>query len=263
MSIGSFLKTTDHTLWNEYKLETFQDRTPEIITNEPVNNETFKETTQLNIPSIESLPDNHYAKVYVKSRMIPEEAWNKLYYTEDFSEFCDAIYPNHGKKIPKTPRLIIPFFDEKNIFQGAQGRALVDSEIRYITIRARDQMKKVFGLEKIDFNKTIYVVEGPIDSLFLPNCIATLDSGLYRVLDSVGDYDFVFVPDNEPRNKELLGVIRKMIKMGLKVCIWPNHIKEKDINDMILAGLDPMKIIKENTFSGLTAELKYAKWRKI
>ena len=32
--------------------------------------------------------------------------------------------------------------------------------------------QKVFGLDKINLQEHIYIVEGPIDSMFIDNCLA-------------------------------------------------------------------------------------------
>jgi hypothetical protein len=190
--------------------------------------------------------------------------WERLYYTDDFLSFCDELFPEHGKKLPRgDERLVIPFWDGKKILQGVQGRTLSNSEIRYITIRAREDMTKVFGLDLIDFTKPINVVEGPIDSMFLKNSLATMDSALYRVIETIGDHDYVFIYDNEPRNKDLLKTLRKTINMGRKVVIWPSSIKEKDINDMVLAGHTIHKIIEERTFQGPRAMLEFETWSKV
>ena len=72
--------------------------------------------------------------------------------------------------------------------------------------------------------------------------------------------------DNEPRNRELLKQIEKVIKKGRKVVIWPDSMKHKDINDMIMAGYTKkqiQEIIDDNTFSGVAAQLRFAEWKKI
>ena len=35
-----------------------------------------------------------------------------------------------------------------------------------------DDAPKVYGLDRVNENKKIYVVEGPLDSLFVENCVA-------------------------------------------------------------------------------------------
>jgi hypothetical protein len=75
--------------------------------------------------------------------------------------------------------------------------------------------------------------------------------------------DPVWIYDNEPRNTEILSRISRVIEMGQKVVIWPSTIKEKDINDMILSGLNVQSMIELNTYSGLQAKLKFTTWKKI
>jgi len=57
------------------------------------------------------------------------------------------------------------------------------------------------------------------------------------------------------------------VEQGYKVCIWPDFISEKDINDMIikqdLTGSAIQAIIDQNTFSGLAAKLRLQQWGKV
>jgi hypothetical protein len=45
--------------------------------------------------------------------------------------------------------------------------------------------------------------------------------------------------------------------------IWPQHLVEKDVNDMVIKNLNVMKIIKNNTFKGLEAKLKFIAWKRV
>ena len=82
-------------------------------------------------------------------------------------------------------------------------------------------------------------------------------------IDKWGIGNPVWVYDNEPRNSEILSRISRVIEMGQKVIIWPSTIKEKDINDMVLSGLNVQSVIESNTYSGLEAKLKFTTWKKI
>jgi hypothetical protein len=75
----------------------------------------------------------------------------------------------------------------------------------------------------------------------------------------------VFIFDNEPRNLEIVGLIRKYIEVGRNVVIWPSEIDKKDINDMVLAyGVNTtMKLIINSVYSGLVAKIKYTYWKKV
>ena len=80
---------------------------------------------------------------------------------------------------------------------------------------------------------------------------------------STFNYKFTFVYDNEPRNKEIVAKITDSISQGHSVVIFPKTIKQKDLNDMHLAGHDVKKIIKENTFIGAEAKVKLTFWKKV
>ena len=122
-----------------------------------------------------------------------------------------------------------------------------------------DERPKIFGLDKVDFSQPYYIVEGAIDSFFLENAIAR--NGAEGNGNAAGD-NAIYVFDAEPRNKEIHKRMEKVIKAGYKVCIWPTDVPGKDINEIYLAGLDPEKLIEDNTYQGLQAELKLSAWRK-
>jgi hypothetical protein len=82
-------------------------------------------------------------------------------------------------------------------------------------------------------------------------------------LDKWGINNRVWIYDNEPRNKEIVSRISRTIDRGERVIIWSSSIKEKDINDMVLAGLNVMDVLKSNTYSGLEAKIKFNNWKKI
>jgi predicted alpha-1,6-mannanase (GH76 family) len=88
-------------------------------------------------------------------------------------------------------------------------------------------------------------------------CGADIDIGTF------GWRDYIYVFDNEPRNREIVNRISKTINRGDKVVIWSSDIKEKDINDLVLAGHNVMDVIKLNTHSGLEAKIKFNNWKKI
>jgi hypothetical protein len=259
----------DRSLYSQYQMERFKNESAgntakpdfSMVMEKPV----FNIQKKINLPTIESLPITHAARGYVKDRFIPKERWSDLYYAEDFDLFVKDIFPEYDKKLYAEPRLVIPFYDEKNILLGFQGRALVNSKVKYITIKLSDDNLKVYGLDRVDKTKKIYVVEGPIDSMFLQNSLAMMDASLYNVISTVGNYDYTFVFDNEPRNKDVCKHMQKTIAMGKSVCIWPKHLDMKDINEMILRGYSPAVIqgvIDSNTFSLLKAQLEFGSWSK-
>lgn len=134
--------------------------------------------------------------------------------------------------------------------------------MKYFTLK-REKEICYYGMDKVDLNKKFYVLEGPINSMFLPNAIATLGSSNFiQVEEKIDDTNAVYVLDNEPYKKETVHLLEKLINMKKRVCIFPENITEKDINDMASNGLDPKKLIDQNTFTDLKAKLVLTKWKK-
>jgi hypothetical protein len=187
-----------------------------------------------------------------------------LYYCEKFKEWTNTQKPTFKSVQYDEPRIIIPLIKNGEIF-GYQGRSLnKSSKVKYITIILDEYQPKIFGWDTIDWNKTVYIVEGPFDSMFLNNAIAMVGADMdYMFFIHHYDVKFVFVYDNEKRNKEMIARVEKTIDMKFPVVIWPQDLKYKDINDMILEGLDVEKIIKENTFMGLEAKAKLIGWKRV
>jgi len=258
----------DRSLYREYQLERFKNESSgnvakpdfSLAKTKPVFN--IKPT--IDLPTIQSLSDNHVAKQYVKNRKLPVDA--ELYYADNFKDFVLSILPDTDKALYPEPRIVIPFYDQEKNLLGFQGRALGDSKSKYITVKITDEDLKVFGLDRVDLKKRIYVVEGPIDSLFLQNSLATMDASLYNISLSLGNHDYVFIHDNEPRNKDVVRQMNKTISHGKNIFIWPKDITAKDINDWILTGATPSEIqciIDRNTFHDLRAKLEFEQWKKV
>jgi len=55
----------------------------------------------------------------------------------------------------------------------------------------------------------------------------------------------------------------KAIDAGYRIVIWPKTLQQKDINAMVLDGLNPLSIIKKNTYMGLEAKLLITKWKQV
>ena len=172
-------------------------------------------------------------------------------------------YKYNRRVLGNDPRLVFPFKDRQGNLVEVTGRALNDSQLRYLTLRFDDDKPFIFGLNKVDFNKPLYVVEGPIDSLFLDNCIAVAGSDFSKITNEIPKSNTTIVFDNEPRNKEIIKKMNSIAELGYKVCIWPETIKEKDINDMVLSGVNPLDIIKRNTLQGLKLKLAIKNWSKV
>lgn len=207
--------------------------------------------------------DSHPAKQYVVERKIP---FDRVLYSPAFGKFVKRIDNGKYKKYHKynEPRLIIPFYNENKSFI-LQARSFdKNAKLRYITLKLDDTVNKLYGLNTIDYDKCIYIVEGPIDSMFLNNSIALAGSSIndMKILEN---RDVVFVFDNEPRAKSIVQLMRKKIKQGYKVTLWPHYIEQKDINEMILAGYSTEElhqIIDDHTVKGKSGLFELENWKK-
>ena len=262
-NFSQFLKEQSVNLHDEYVMERYKEgmtgknyqvKAPDFkpFSAKPV----FKKNIFSELSSVESLNTTHPAKQYLLNRKIPEIYFSNFYYAEDFN-----AWENNQNTI-KESRIILPLISEDGNVFGYQARSLnKNATLRYITTILDKQYPKLFGLDRINRNENIFVTEGPFDSLFLSNGLAMCGADV--VLDRVLYPDCIFVYDNEPRNKQIVERINKTIQHGNKVVIWPDNIKEKDINDMILVGHDVQSVVESNTYSGLEAKVKFNLWKKI
>ena len=266
LSFHTFLKEYFPDTYKEYIFEKFKTGNKKNTTNAPStkekNNKVFYEIP--NAISIVDLPSSHFAYRYVENRKIPKQYWNKLFYTDNYKKWVNEnIIPDKFTTISAPDeRIIIPFFNKKREAFAFQGRALKDDENteRYITIKENSDLL-IYGMDTVDIEKTIYLFEGSFDSMFMDNGIAAAGSSLAKMIDS--ELDIVFIFDQEARSKTIIQLMEKIIKHGRKIVIWPSNIEEKDVNAMVLKGLDIKTIIRQNTYSDLMANLKFHEWRKI
>lgn len=277
ISLGNLIKFIDANLHKEYVLERYKAgesgnsnfKDPAFDIPPPRFDKVEKSKLFEHAEWCDKLPSGHFCLEYLQKRKIPEQWYSKLLFTQHYKQFCDALIPNHGKQLTDDARLIIPFYDVYNSLIAVSGRALETSDykLRYVTLRTNDSKDKlIFGVDRMNIHEPVKIVEGPIDSLFLSNCIASGDANLSLTSKNISAGKKVLIFDNEPRNKEIVKMIEVAIKSDNYVVIWPNTIKGKDINEMVMSGLTVSEIediISSNTFSGLEAQAKFIFWKKV
>jgi len=257
VSFNNFLKQIDSTTYKQYTFEKFKEgKTGKNFTvEEPVFHfEAPKFKPKLDLPKAS---ENADAKKYLESRKLNPD---KFYYTDTFKSWTNSLKDVFDDTSKDEPRIVIPLFYQ-NTLVGFQGRSLGPSKIKYITVMLNDDAPKIYGLDTIRTDAPVYVTEGPFDSTFIRNSIAMC--GADADVSKWGISNPVWIYDNEPRNREILNRIDKTINSGEKIVIWPSNITEKDINDMVMSGLDVQTVIESNTYSGLEAKLKFTTWKKI
>ena len=285
-SLYRFLESVSPSLTKEYSLERWRNgengKSNYVKPDEDAMFDIFKTKPKVKsgllkpLLCAKSAPANHDVRKFLDYRNIPEKFYDILYYTDNFRQYMELVDPevSRDKLGPPEPRLVIPFFDKNNNVVAVQGRSLKPSDeakarftAKYITVKADKSIERLwYGMWRANPNKKIYVVEGPLDSLFIPNTVAIVGaSAVTDVPARFAKSNLVYVLDNEPRNYQIVLYNEKLIDKGASVCIWPDEIKQKDINDMIfrMTASQIKKVIDDNTYQGLQAKLRLNEWKKV
>ncbi|MBU89143.1 MAG: DNA primase, partial [Euryarchaeota archaeon] len=173
LSLNNFLKHIDTTLYKQYTMEKFKEghTGKNFVVDEPIFN--FKKPIFNKKIDLPKASENKIANDYLIKRNLNPD---KFYYAEKFMEWSNTQKQMFDRIGKDEPRIIIPLYDESKTLIGFQGRALVSSFTKYITIMLDDEAPKLYGLDKIDKSKSIYIVEGPFDSTFVENAVAMCGS---------------------------------------------------------------------------------------
>jgi transcription elongation factor Elf1 len=276
-NLGNLLKNVDSELHKEYVLERYKSgesgfsnfKDPKFDIPSPKFDKVSKQTVFKHAQSIGELPPGHYCLNYAQHRKLPEDKYNLLYFTPNYKEFILSLVPDYEKELLPDARLVIPFYNEYNELIAVSGRALETSDktLRYVTVRTIESNNKlVYGMDRVNLDKPVRIVEGPIDSLFLDNCIASGDANLALTAKNIDCKEKLLIFDNQPRNKEVCKLMLDAIKLEHNVVIWPDYIESKDINDMIVTGISKDEIetiISSNSFCGLEAQTRFTFWKKV
>lgn len=213
---------------------------------------------------------------YLVDRKMPRSCLDRLYRVDDFQAFVNRF--KKDKPISdkfREPRIIIPLITKQGVEFGFQGRSILErtatgKNVRYLTVIVDDRFVKVYGMHYADLSKDVWVVEGAMDTFFLPNCVAALDSSLHTMSAKAGipKERAVHLFDNEPRNAAIVGRVHSAVSQGFRVAFWPDRYAElgKDLNDCVKNGADPRQMyqdLRDNVKSGLAATLEFARWKKV
>ena len=236
---------------------------PESVIEQPKEVDKNVESDGIILQTLDCLDSNNPVVRYVASRYIPLPHYKHLSWCENFKTFS-LQFPEYqeNNEMPEDVRLLIPFYDENKRLTHIQARAIdPNAYIRYITLKLDDSAPKWYGVDRIKSGMNQYVIEGPIDSLFIPNCVATADSNLLSYHN--GD---IYIPDNQYRNREIVNIVERIIDSGKKIVLFPDTFKYKDINDAVVSGVQLRElytVIKQNTFQGLNARLAWSQRQKV
>ena len=266
-NLANFIKFVDPKLYESYLLERYKKSAP--ATPKPkfdFKPTKFTDQTPIDdLKSIKDLPENHPARLYCVNRKIPEKYFDKLFLSDKFMTLVNEVKPNTYKVIKDHPRLIIPFYDTTGKVFAFQGRAFGKEQPKYQTVKLDENKQKVYGLERVSFQRPIFITEGPLDSLFVDNCIAAAGADLV-LKNKIPNDQVTYIFDNEPRNKEIIKRMYGVVEKDYNLVVWPDDMRHKDINDMILAGTSKAELgdlLNKNTYSKLSALTKLNEYKKV
>ena len=259
LSLNNFLKQIDSTLHKQYTLEKFKEGHAggrNFVVEEPKFE--FKQPVFRKGLDLPKASDVTVAKEYLEKRKLDP---SKFYFTNKFKQWTNTQKKTFDTIGRDESRIIIPMYDENRNLIGFQGRSLGPNSVKYITVMINDDAPKIYGLDTIETEKPIYILEGPFDSTLVENSVAMCGSDID--IGSFGWSDYIWVFENEPRNRAIVNRISKTIDRGDKIVIWRSTVTEKDVNDMTMSGHNVMNLLESNTYSGLKAKIKFNNWKKI
>ena len=258
-SLNNFLKQIDPVLHKQYTMEKFKEGFAggrNFVVEEPTfefSKPVFKK--KLDLPRASEVPIAN--KYLIKRGLDP----TKFYFADKFKQWVNTQKKTFDYVKNDESRIIIPMYDGSKTLIGFQGRSLGPNSVKYITVMLNEEALKIYGLDTIKTEKPIYIVEGPFDSSLIENSVAMCGSDID--IRTFGWSDYIWVFDNEPRNREIVNRISKTIDRGDKVVIWPAFVEEKDINDMVQHGHNVSRVLESCTYSGLEAKVKFNIWKKV
>lgn len=274
LSFRNYLRTYYPHYYQEMRLEQFRNRQSlysmsapkkEELSHIPVDMNRLENVESDKILPISELEESHPARQYLCSRRIPESKFGEIFFTENFKEWVHQYQEEDGRRYPDDQRILFLMKDESGRIFGAQGRALDNNSIRYITVKFDDTLPKLFGLNTVNRDLPVLVTEGVIDSLFLPNAVSVCGGDIgesLKVLE-MPYKQFIVLLDNEPRSRDTIHRMEKAIDLGANVVFSKIPPEYKDINAVILGGITVGQIledIKENTYRGARAHVMLRRW---
>ena len=280
-SMGYYLKTHHPHLYKNYLFDVFTEQGKPSKKSKIIKQQELIES-KINVKNIDDklnyysslseLDENHPIFKYINHRKIPKTQWHRIGFTRYWKLLSNEVAPNTFEQVFNDhPRLVIPSFDKRGNLKTLNGRAFTEDQIRYQIIKVEDNVDKLFGEEVVNVNKPIInIVEGPLDSFFVDNCLALAGAMINLNTFSYPKNKRVFILDNESRHPDTISRIQKYITNGERIVLWDKLPKQyatcKDINDMVMSGMTIEEVnsyIKNNAVNGLMAQLRFDKWKKL
>lgn len=287
VSLSGFLKEIDHGLFTQYKLEKFgkpkKADKPEIDLSSSRLSEFTSKTKDIlkNCYRLSNVPEDLVPVLeYARGRRIPDVLFEKIYAARSLNEISQHIDRYREKRFPNFKVLVIPFFRRDGSYSYIQCRSIdpdVLDNFRFITFEIDSDAPKLWGEFRVNWLKPVYILEGPIDAMFIENGLALAGASHNNALSYIKKCqaeeretsvlkDICLCYDNDYRsNKDIMNQLIKRIEEGFSVVLYDRRFKFKDINDAVRGGWGIQEIntyIRSRTFNGLAAKLEISKLRR-
>lgn len=279
MAFHNFLEMQNPKLYGDYKLEWmksmgYMPKSEKKPDDEKRFNTHVHFDDRLNLgKKLSVCSDDDPVLQYVKGRMIPEQFWSSLYSCPNIQSIVDQVPRYKDTQLRPDPCLVIPFFNENREYSYIVLRSInPNNSFRYLVLEINDELPKLWGLERVDWSKPVYVFEGAIDAMCVPNSLALGGSvgisAIDHIIKHINNRSRVcFVYDNEIfSNHQILKQVKKRIKEGFSVVLYDRNFPSKDINEVICneqMNFNSVAVyLQKRTFCGLSALLEIARLSK-
>lgn len=276
MKFSTFLKDFDANIYKEYVYNSFNEKSlddnkpkcEEVLNDieETLDFETYDIKNLFDLVHIFPVTASSKAVKYLRDRKV--ENFNDIYFTTNAFEIVNKFRPSTKRlnEFLNKEAILFPLMTIERVVFGFQMRFL-KGDLRYMTIMVDSRFSKIGLLQNIDFSKLVFVFEGIFDALMVDNSLANLDASLYMISEKTKKPkdNFVLVFDNDTRNKEVMGMMKRGIEDGYKIFFFPEESKQygKDFNEIKKNNPNYFKNMLSNINqyikSGLSAKLEFSR----
>lgn len=269
MGFYSFLAEVAPALVRDYKFEKFENKREQPKIEKKIK-EKKKHAVMEHMTPVLCLGIDHPALKYLLSRRIPPKALDDLFYCENVKNLANSVPGYEGRGIPESEAVVIPFRNRRGDLTHLQCRFLGDVKFRFLTFELMET-QKIWGHDKLDFNKIVSITEGPFDAMFIDNCVSPGGAGgiqsVIEELKTKAKAGFRIILDKDyETNTQIWKMMRGFIEAGHNVVLFDSDFDCKDINDYMKENKSMNvktlnELLNSRTFRGLSAKLEFGKIR--
>lgn len=225
--------------------------------------------------TISEMKSTHRIVRYLRDRCIPKVHWDNLFYFNDNPyDFYDKFFvtDKYENRVARAfEGVLIPFYNRDNKLYGFTIRNIHSEFVdprRYIKLSYKEDDKyddDFIGVNKVNFNKKVYIVEGILDKLSIGRdnqilAMTSLNTKMQKIPKDIDKKNIVYCFDNEYNNLDLIDSALNVINAGYGIMLWDKRVRAKDVNAKKVKSSwkddDFFKYFDKRTFYGLGAKME-------